>query len=492
MQEPVKDHRHTPQDKQRSVVVRYQLNGINVCKKVLSGTLSVPSSRLQYLRKKKTAPSGLIIKDQRGLSKPGNALPERKIDIIKSFLNKFPKYTSHYSNNNKQYFPPNLTKSKLYNLYKSENMEDFVSYFVFDNSLKNYNISFYKPKKDTCSNCDNYKSSILNADLTASRKLELEDNHKMHLKRASDARTSLRSVEALAKNNPKTIALSFDMEKTQPMPHINTSVAFYKRQLWLYNLGISNRATNEGTMCLWTEVQGKRGSNEVGSALLEYLRGIDLTNYESAYSFSDACGGQNRNKTIVALFLHICHCTPIQSWTHSFMESGHSYLPNDTDFGKIERKKKFRENIYNYEDWQRLIESCNFKTIGMEGRFRDVSSLTKNLQFRTSDCDGNKFSWLKLKWLQVSSENHIMKYKLSCSPDEPIKTIDFSKNIDLINSDIFDLPILYNVPPKISKEKFKDIQSLLQYIPPIYHQYFESLPHHDNNSDNLEDLDDLI
>ena len=40
-------------------------------------------------------------------------------------------------------------------------------------------------------------------------------------------------------------------KKTQPIPFLNTSIVFYKRQMWLYNLGKNTRHNNKGHMCIW-------------------------------------------------------------------------------------------------------------------------------------------------------------------------------------------------------------------------------------------------
>ena len=134
----------------------------------------------------------------------------------------------------------------------------------------------------------------------------------------------------------RLFCFTFDLEKTQPIPYLNTSVAFYKRQMWFYNLGVNTRHDKKGYMLVWQEIEGKRGSCEISSSLFTFLQKNHLENYDEIRTFSDCCGRQNRNKNIVAFFMYICMRTNIQSWTHTFLESGHSYLPNDTDYGKIE------------------------------------------------------------------------------------------------------------------------------------------------------------
>ena len=76
------------------------------------------------------------------------------------------------------------------------------------------------------------------------------------------------------------LCFTFDLGKTQLIPYINTSVVFYKRQLWFYNLGINLRSNNEAYMCVWEESEGKRDSNEIGSAILSFIDYVDLDSYD--------------------------------------------------------------------------------------------------------------------------------------------------------------------------------------------------------------------
>ena len=155
--------------------------------------------------------------------------------------------------------------------------------------------------------------------------------------------------------NSNLLCFTFNLEKMHLIPNLNTSIVFYKRQMWLYNLGKNTRHNNKGHMCIWQETEGNRGSNEVASCLYAFLQSIDLSKYLEIHSFKDRSSGQNRNKTKVAFFMYMCQSTHIQSWTHTFLESGHWFLTNDTDFGKIERAKNKNVSIFSADDWKSVI-----------------------------------------------------------------------------------------------------------------------------------------
>ena len=40
-----------------------------------------------------------------------------------------------------------------------------------------------------------------------------------------------------------------------------------------------------------------------------------------------------------------CNNFPVIEWQHSYLEPGHTFLPNDRDFGMIEKKTKQCGNI---------------------------------------------------------------------------------------------------------------------------------------------------
>jgi hypothetical protein len=49
---------------------------------------------------------------------------------------------------------------------------------------------------------------------------------------------------------------------------------------------------------------------------------------------------------------------PIDIIEHKFPVSGHSFLPNDSDFGDIQKRLKYNKNVYTMEEYCSVIREC--------------------------------------------------------------------------------------------------------------------------------------
>ena len=80
----------------------------------------------------------------------------------------------------------------------------------------------------------------------------------------------------------KTLAVAFDMQKNMPLPQTNVTETYYSRQLWLYNLTFvvhvpsKKDAQNPSNVYTysWLESDSGKGSNEICSALSNFLEQI--------------------------------------------------------------------------------------------------------------------------------------------------------------------------------------------------------------------------
>ena len=166
---------------------------------------------------------------------------------------------------------------------------------------------------------------------------------------------------------------------------MNTSIIYYKRQLSVFNFGVNDLTHRNSSFFVWDETEGKKGSLEVSSALNAFFDTVDLSTVRKIKSFSDTCGGQNRNKQLLAFMMHTCNVRNINEWEHVYLESGHSYLPNDTDFSTLE-KIKHNRCIHSPPDWYLMMgnSGIKFKVIEMKNKFNNYVPLLNNLKFSGS------------------------------------------------------------------------------------------------------------
>ncbi|XP_030765019.1 uncharacterized protein LOC115889209 [Sitophilus oryzae] len=120
---------------------------------------------------------------------------------------------------------------------------------------------------------------------------------------------------------------------------------------------------------VWTENVAGRGSNEVGSALLHFLRHAQFNeSVNKIRLFCDGCGGQNKNSLHMLMSRHMKQsCTgfikphftlrSFESKIHIkdieivFPVRGHSYLPADRVFGRVEKELRRHDRIILPSDY---------------------------------------------------------------------------------------------------------------------------------------------
>lgn len=214
----------------------------------------------------------------------GSRQTEEQREIRQSMVEhimRFKVERSHYSRekSKREYLQCDLSLSNMFRLWLAEreaaglpgtkkHKKVYERVFFYE-----FNLSFSNPRTDICYKCRELKAKVT----TGSAEDRTLAKHELNLYRAR-ARKFYSSVRE-ERNRRNTLVLNFDLEKTLPLPKTNIGDAFYKRQMWVYNLGIvmggrSKRKEN-CFIYTWLESQSGRGANEIVSCVIHMLNTVE-------------------------------------------------------------------------------------------------------------------------------------------------------------------------------------------------------------------------
>ncbi|XP_050515795.1 uncharacterized protein LOC126890691 isoform X1 [Diabrotica virgifera virgifera] len=422
--------------------------------------------------------SGITDADKRGRKSPGNKKTEHMRELIINHINSFPQYESHYTrrDNINKYLPNHLSLKKMYELYR-EAVTEPVSRTLYEEQFHKMKLKFKERKTDTCHKCDVYKMKLEVCDNEEQKQMIVEETNSHH-EAADLAYNTKKEDKARAQIDPSIKCYTFDLQQCLPTPDLETSVAFYKRLYWTYNLTIHDCATGKASCYLWHETLAKRGANEIASCLYKEI--MDLPDsVKKIILYSDTCGGQNKNSHVAAMFTYLLQQkNTIEEIHHKFLIPGHTRMECDADHSLIEKKKKKSATLIAHpHDWSTLIRctSNKFKIVEMEqNEFLDFAELLKGpLVQKHKNNSGERFLWRECQWLIYGRIFGQFDYSTSLKSDTPFKRMSLRRRG---RGHTINVTSAYTGPLPITKEKKKDILDLIDLIPPVFHQFYRDLP----------------
>lgn len=479
----------------------YSINGTKVCRDMFLNTFQITTQKVTIALKKLRSSEPIM--DGRGVSTGGkNKLSDEMYNFIVETISKLPKYESHYrreKNNDTLYLQPGMTLTKIYDIYQQEYTKTYgegQKCASFESVKKifytKFNLKCKSLKKDTCNKCDMLAVKIQNA-RTLEEKEQARTEKTRHLEKAENLRKQMNSDFEDARNMSTIECLTFDLEKTLPLPRIPTNVAFYKRQLWLYNSGIHSASNDIGHCYIWVEGEAGRGAQEVGSCLIKYIQTKLRPTVEHLILWSDCCGGQNRNIKIVLMLKALLNShDTLKVITMRFLESGHTFLPNDTDFSKIETALKHYQRIYTAEEYISIIKKCKkrkpLQVYKMnKADFYSTEKLEKNTTNRKKFTDKTKVNWIKTKEIRIEKEK-VFSIFMKPSLEEDYKELTIEKKVkgETRNINMSDFCLLWPDGKAIAPAKLADLQSMYQYIPEDCHKFYKNLKSMEGMIDDVD------
>lgn len=211
---------------------------IQVCQKMFLQTLSISDKVICNIFKKLNI-SPVLVGDQRGkhTNRP-LSIKDNVKNCIRDHINSFPIVDSHYvrAESTRKYLESGLTISKMHRLYlewikekhltsTNENHENIINVTLrqyTDIFNGEFNLSFFKPKKDLCDECEAYKLASLE------EKSKLQVLYDKHVSNKTIVRQKKIDDKERALNNPKYCVAVFDLQKVLTSPQ--SEVAFTTKE----------------------------------------------------------------------------------------------------------------------------------------------------------------------------------------------------------------------------------------------------------------------
>lgn len=416
--------------------------------------------------------------------------------FLKAYINKFPRYKSHYqpskSNSTASYLPPTWNIIRMYREYslicrasKRRVLSEWMFRTIFNTE---FNLRFKHLKVDTCKTCDRIECRLKCANAREHLILEKEkEDHNAVEGKYRDI--FIKSIDD-AIGDEHTELLTFDLQRALEMPRLSTSIAYYKRKLWLYNLCIYDEKRRIGYMYAWPETIASRGAQEIGACLCRHFREKLPPSTRKLILYSDSCYGQNRNQKLALILKKF-----LDEWTHSnlvieqrYFIVGHSYNSCDRCFGLISTQSKITENIFIPQHWIQTIRQAKKSDplfVVNEMKKEDFLSsvpLEKMIVNRKKSTSGNRISWNNFQTIIYDKKSpFILKFREFSRNEAPVIEVSWKKRGITRNFAEADLPLLYPHGRAIDKKKYDDLIQSLNYVPENYHDFFKTLKYDTND-----------
>lgn len=460
---------------------------IRVCKTFFKNTLGIsdrPIRTVIYMQN--SVVGGFLAGDNRGRHGNHNKLDSTVIERIKEHINSIPRIESHYcrATTSREYIEGGLSIAQLHRDYVEKcraESRSYADYQIYYNIFsKEYNISFWSPKKDQCEDCAAYDN--------AEDKQPLEDKYFSHL----EEKDLVRKEKELDKKNTnnKCIAATYDLQAVMPCPRGDISNFYYISKLNVLNFTIYELGSKDVNCYVWHEGEGLRGVNEIGSCVLNYLRRLQEQSKEDfqVIFYSDNCCGQQKNKFMIAMYIYaVTNLKNLTSITHKFLIKGHTQNEGDSAHSTIERnisRSLKSAPIYVPEQYITLIRTAKKKgnpykvhELNHENFF-DIKKIADGIgpNYTTNE-DREKVKMGDIKVIKVEKRyKDRFFYKLSYKEND-FKTVVIKTRTTKKNTEFTELERLYSSKLGVSNNKKAGILTLIDknIIPRFYKSFYENL-----------------
>ena len=230
----------------------------------------------------------------------------------------------------------------------------YYSIFMYD-----FNLAFGQPAKDVCSTCVKHRIAINNPDSSPEEKRDKLLMYTLHHRRARQVYHSLNDVA-------DSFTICFDVMENLLLPKSAIGQTYYSWHLYLYVFGVvchrgrgEPQSRHDINLYTWMESENSKDSNTFASALQHFLTKVaqeDLCQFQSLRLFSESCYVKNKNINVLAiLFALRSQLYPQLDIQYFFPIRGHSFLPADRVFGRVEQDIRKQPTILLPEEYVSIL-----------------------------------------------------------------------------------------------------------------------------------------
>lgn len=455
-----------------------------VCCSFFLGTLGINSKWVRTAMAKQKTNHGVVPDDRRGKNKKPNVVSTVIRKDIMDHIKKFKTVEGHYTrkDSKSRYLPESLNVRKMHSMYLIEKQAANITTNVAtlrqyrDTFRKEFNLKFFKPKKDQCPRCLSWKNKTPR-EKTEERKLKFE-KHLSDKKLADDLkRADIQKITDSPDQMKDVCILTCDLEKVLLCPKGLNGDFYYSSKISVYNFTIFVSGEQKGCCYVWDQTEARRGAAEIASSLWSFIKKKVEVGVKEFHIYSDNCSAQNKNQFLFSMYVMASIRFNIKI-IHRYLEVGHTHMEVDSMHACIENSVRYTD-IFVPSQWYTAIRLAKkkppmyeVKELTQEGifDFKPLADLQRwdkvgTSLFKEVCMDGASPGIVRFKKEYEQEYTSVNVFKRQAGRPVNWKTIPLQKKYTA------------KIPPR--EIELKDLRELCRSgaIPTCYHKYYlETLP----------------
>ena len=221
---------------------------------------------------------------------------------------------------------------------------------------------------------------------------------------------------------------------------------------------------------------------------MHYIREETKTGKKQFSFYSDSCGGQNRNKHVLALLWYALNTLGLTEIMQTYFVSGHSQNEADGVHSRIEQTSD-KIDIFTTPQWASCIRSARrkppmFQVNEMDLKdFWDIKEISNQIKNFDLDTNRMRISWLKVKRIRIKNTDPNVIDMSYDYEDNSWFQLSFSqrgrRQLEVPDTKCIVLKQLRNEYIPVDEDKLRDLDVLCtkNLIPSVHHSFFKDLNH---------------